>query len=139
MTQLDLFQYMIGNADYSVQGRHNMKVLTPKLSMNDIGIPIPYDFDYSGLVDASYAVPGDNLGISSVTQRYFLGSCRSEHDIQEAINGLESKKDQFFKVIDDFKYLDERERSSMKKYLESFFVDVKRKGFYKYSVLTACK
>ncbi len=43
---------MIGNTDYSSAYRHNEKLLFVDGNI----MPIPYDFDMSGLVDASYAV-----------------------------------------------------------------------------------
>ena len=38
-------------------------------------IPIPYDFDFSGLVDAPYATPPDVLKIANVRQRFYRGYC----------------------------------------------------------------
>ena len=49
-----MFEYMIGNLDFSLIAEHNFKLVQrPNLAV----FPIPYDFDYSGLVDASYALP----------------------------------------------------------------------------------
>ncbi|MFC2096584.1 hypothetical protein ACFLQ3_02680 [Bacteroidota bacterium] len=39
-------------------------------------IPVPYDFDFAGLVNADYANPAEVLDIENVTERYFLGLCR---------------------------------------------------------------
>ncbi|WP_422356313.1 hypothetical protein [Roseivirga pacifica] len=139
MTTLDLFQYMIGNADYSVQGRHNMKVIRSKDVMEQEGVPVPYDFDYSGLVDAGYAVPGDQLGIDSVKERYFLGACKTEAEIEEAVVGLKAKKPELFEVIDTFEYLNSKEKTAMKRYLEEFFSAVEKNSFYNYSILSTCK
>ncbi|MCK4990898.1 MAG: hypothetical protein KAS29_10450, partial [Bacteroidales bacterium] len=52
MDKVALFQYMIGNGDFSVTGRHNLKIITLK-DQRVIGfVPVPYDFDYTGLVNA---------------------------------------------------------------------------------------
>ncbi|GAB3845448.1 hypothetical protein GCM10028822_03900 [Hymenobacter terrigena] len=66
-----VFQYMIGNTDWSVLYRHNIRLLARSLSTPPI--PVAYDFDYSGLVMAPYAVPPEQLGITSVRQRLFRG------------------------------------------------------------------
>jgi hypothetical protein len=39
--------------------------------------PIPYDFDYSGLVDATYALPPPGMGITTVRDRVYRGPCRT--------------------------------------------------------------
>ena len=79
----DFFQYMIGNTDYSSAYRHNEKLLFVD---GDI-IPVPYDFDMSGLVDASYAVvsqvQGEELSITDVTQRLYRGFKRNEAVYQQ--------------------------------------------------------
>ncbi|MFC6225241.1 hypothetical protein ACFP2F_18485 [Hymenobacter artigasi] len=66
-----MFQFMIGNTDWSVPYRHNIRLLTR--SRNTPPIPVAFDFDYSGLVMAPYAVPPEQLGITSVRQRLFRG------------------------------------------------------------------
>ena len=45
----DFFQFMIGNTDFSIAYQHNEKLIYAK----DMIIPVPYDFDMSGLVNAS--------------------------------------------------------------------------------------
>ena len=52
---LCLFEYMISNTDWNVSLLHNIKLIRKK-DTKEI-IVVPYDFDYSGLVNADYAVP----------------------------------------------------------------------------------
>jgi len=116
-----LFMYMIGNPDYSVAGRHNVKILGLE-GFGSVGYtPVPYDFDYSGLVNASYAIPGDDLGITSVRERYFLGLCRDDGAYLEAINTIHSHREEILDLIRSFPYLEPRERDDMVRYLEGFF------------------
>ena len=61
MTRVALFEYMIGNLDWSVPVRHNIKLIVPKEDSNAIAFPVPYDFDYSGLVKTDYAIPPPEL------------------------------------------------------------------------------
>ena len=122
--QLDvvtLFMYMIGNADFSVTGRHNVKVLgMPGFGTEGYTL-VPYDFDYSGLVNANYAVPGENLGISSVRERYFLGLCRDDNAYMAAIDEINQYREDILKVVNDFKYLDEKDKQDVISYLEEYF------------------
>ena len=64
-----LFQYMIGNTDWNMKLRHNIKMV--QLADQDYPTPIPYDFDYSGLVNAPYANPHPIMPVASVRERYF--------------------------------------------------------------------
>lgn len=115
------FMYMIGNADYSVVGRHNLKIL----GIGNFGsrgfTPVPYDFDYSGLVDASYAHPSENLGIRSVRERYYLGLCREDEAYRIAIDKLDIHREEIQELVRSFPYLDEKEKEQMMGYLESYF------------------
>jgi hypothetical protein len=73
---LELFQYLIGNTDFSVFGGHNVVVVQSESGL----IPVAYDFDWSGLVNASYARPDPRLGTRSVRERVFRGMCRPDAD-----------------------------------------------------------
>jgi hypothetical protein len=134
-----LFQYMIGNSDYSVTGRHNVKLLTNTNPFNRITIPVPYDFDYTGLVNAHYAVPGENLGIKSVTERYYLGACRPSGQHQTTIDYFFEKKDEIFELVKDFEYLSEKDREAVVYYLETFFNDAATKYFIGSSLESTCR
>ena len=58
MDRVTLFNYMIGNTDWTVTYQHNIKVLINSLSDKpNLGIAVPYDFDYSGLVRCALCNP----------------------------------------------------------------------------------
>jgi hypothetical protein len=139
MDQVAFFHYMIGQCDYSVTGRHNLKILTLKEYGPTGFIPVPYDFDYTGLVNTNYAVPTENLGITSVRQRYFLGSCRSEKEYEETIAWLASYREEIENLILNFEYLEEGERVEMVEYLESYFKETEQKGFIRRSIESTCR
>ena len=136
---MSFFQYMIGNADYSITGRHNLKLIKFKDPLKPYPIPVAYDFDYSGLINASYAVPGENLGLTSVTQRYFLGACREDPQYIYAIDHIQSKKDGIFAKIDSFTYLDERSRKEMIKYLDQYFTTTGQPRFIEKQIRSTCR
>jgi hypothetical protein len=133
-----MFNYMIGNADYSVAGRHNVKLLKSEDLSTPLAIPVPYDFDYSGLVDTNYAQPGENLGIESVRERYFTGPCRTEVAYNATIEDLVAKKQAIFKQIEDFPYLDSKEKQIMIDYLDSFYKSASHKGFVQRNIISTC-
>ncbi len=122
MDLVALFQFMIGNADYSIAGRHNVKILGLPGFGSEGYTPVPYDFDYTGLVNAEYALPGENLGITSIQDRYFLGLCREESEYQQVIDHLEKHRDEILEMINSFPYMKEKKKSEMISYLEGFFI-----------------
>lgn len=69
---VDVFQYMIGNTDWSGVEMHNMELV---LTTENRYTTVPYDFDFSGLVDARYARPDPSLPLRRVRQRLFRGFC----------------------------------------------------------------
>ena len=67
LTTMALFEYMIANTDVSIIKLHNVKLMVTE--QRDI-YPVPYDFDFSGLVDTPYANPDPKLGIATVRDRH---------------------------------------------------------------------
>lgn len=118
---LAVFQYMIGNVDYSVYGRHNVKFLgLPGYGTAGYS-PVPYDFDYTGLVNTYYAIPSEKLGIRSVRERYYLGPCRGDDAYVSAIQHISLCKEEIYQMVDDFEYLDQKNKNEMIAYLEQYF------------------
>ncbi len=113
-----LFQYMIGNTDWGSYTRHNMKV---------VGIDgrrpfaVPYDFDYSGLVAADYAVPSPDIPIPNVRQRYFLGLCHDAAFYQTIFDEFKAHKKQLLSRCEQFPGLSYQSRQDALYYLREFF------------------
>jgi len=116
-----LFQYMIGNSDYTIPRRHNVKILGLPGYGSTGYTPVPYDFDYSGIVNADYAIPGEILGIKSVTERYYLGPCRETHEYRESIDYIITHKDEILDLITSFPHLDPSGKKEIVDYLTEFF------------------
>jgi len=139
MDQMAMFQYMIGNGDYSVTGRHNLKLLAlPNPAIVGF-VPVPYDFDYTGLVNTEYAIPGETLGIKSVRERYFLGPCRAKSLYLNAINRIVSFRDEINDLILNFEYLDEDAKMDMIGFLETFFVAAEDEDFIEDNITITCR
>lgn len=117
-----LYQYMIGNEDWNIPQLKNVKCV--EMEDNHI-IPVPYDFDFSGLVNTSYAIPrfGD-LGVKTITERYFLGYKANEATFQESIKLFKEKKSDLFQYVNEFDLLGKNDRVAITTYLDSFFVQI---------------
>jgi hypothetical protein len=122
--QNDFFQYMIGNTDYSTAYQHNQKLL---FTTENTTVPLPYDFDMAGLVDASYAVvsqvQGEVLEIEDVTQRLYRGFERDEAVFQKVRKDYLEKKARIFEVVDglESQFENAKEFQITRDFLEDFF------------------
>lgn len=86
----DVFQYFIGNTDWSAivapEGRDNCcHNIVPFARADGLLVPVPYDFDSSGMVDAGYSMPSDFLPIASNRQRLYRGRCRPMAELQPVL------------------------------------------------------
>jgi hypothetical protein len=121
MDRVALFMYLIGNTDYSVSGRHNLKILGMPGFGSEGYTPVPYDFDIAGIVDAYYANPREGLGLTSVRVRYFQGPCRSDEAFMEAIEHINQYREEILTLVSEFEYLDSKNKKKVLKYLEDYF------------------
>ncbi len=113
-----VFQYMIGNTDWSFGNEHNVKML--KLGTGKI-VPIGYDFDYAGLVAALYAVPHESLPIKSVKERYYKGIDCSAKEIQMLNDFFLAHKTALTQFSDTFPFLEKDAHRDVALYLKSFY------------------
>jgi len=123
-----LFQFMIGNLDFDmVSGHagedccHNSKLMAATATSRENVIPVPYDFDYSGFVDAPYAIPPESLNVPNVRTRRYRGMCRHNDQLPEAIAHFQSRRAALLGVIDGQTRLSESSRRSARSYIEDFY------------------
>lgn len=114
-----VFQYMIGNQDWDVRMARNVKTIRPK--NGGAIILVPYDYDFSGFVDAPYAVPNPDLGILSIKERVYMGAKDNEMMIRLALEKTLLKKEALYAVIKDCKMLNSDVRWELTTYLDTFF------------------
>ena len=139
MDRIAIFNYMIGNYDWAVPGLQNLLALTRPLSEQPhLGIVVPYDFDYTGLVNASYAIPPETLPIKSIRQRMYRGICRSEEDFRKSLNEFREKKEEIYAVIREFPYLRESSKKDIINYLGTFYRDLENRNILVQILLRDC-
>ena len=122
MDKLAIFNFMIGNYDWGIPGEHNVKIFRPgTFSANNKPIAIPYDFDWTGIVNPSYGIPADNVGITNIRQRIFAGICRSREVYTRDLEEFSRKKEELYRVINEFPYLSQSSKKDMIAYIEGFY------------------
>lgn len=117
------FQYMIGNADYSVTVGHNYKIIYH----DEKFLVIPYDFDLAGLVNADYGKSSDVQNLRFMgdqpAARVYRDSPRDPALVEQIRQEYLSNKDAIFGQLERTKELfdNEDEYSEAELYINKFF------------------
>jgi hypothetical protein len=126
------FQFMIANTDFSTAYQHNEKLFFIDEKM----VPVPYDFDMSGLVDASYAVVSqiakEELPITDVKQRMYRGFKRDPQIYKEIRQQYLDKKGDMLAVFDKYEsiFYDDREFRMAKQFILDFYEVIENENSY---------
>ena len=125
-----VFNYMIGNLDWSMRAGppeegccHNGRLL---MAPNAPGryIPVPYDFDFSGLVDAPYATPPEGIKVGNVKQRLYRGYCAHNQYSSALAAQMSARRAELIGLVTSVPGMDGKTQSKAANYLEGFFRDV---------------
>jgi hypothetical protein len=136
MTALSLFEYMIGNTDVSLYRLHNIRLVRDPAGHT---YPVPYDFDYSGLVNARYAIPDKQFNLASVRERLYLGPCRTPEELEPVLARFRSVREPVLALYDRVPNLDAGYRKDARGYLEQFFRLIDRPENVKRTFVDACR
>ena len=118
--RMAVFQYLIGNTDWSIQYRQNIKLIN--VDKSSLPIAVPYDFDHAGMVEAPYANPAPELKMLSVVERRYRGYCMADmQDFDETFSLYREKKDAIYALYSESVLLDEKSIKSAVKYLDGFY------------------
>lgn len=114
---MSVFLYMIGNTDWSLPYLHNIRVFTRDAHY----VPIPYDFDWSGVVNAPYARPDARLGTRTVTERVWRGPCYPREVIAQAVERLLAARDAIYALYRSHGPLDPGVLRESLEYYDEFY------------------
>ena len=124
MMLVSMFQYMIGNTDWSLPNNHNVRYVQVKTDTISFPYVVPYDFDYCGLVNAPYAIPQPEFGIERVTDRYYRGIPGQKEQVAEMVKLFKEKQEVITSLIMNFDLLKKSVREGMVNYINSFYKDL---------------
>lgn len=123
---ISVFQYMIGNTEYSLHRAepdddccHN----TDLMAIDQVPpyVPLAYDFDFAGLVSAPYAEPNPRYRLRTVRQRLYKGMCRNNDLLPDTVQLFLDNKDAVYELIDELELFDKKSRKHLTGYLDMFF------------------
>lgn len=125
-----LFFHMIANHDWSMlvgpdnECCHNGKLFGAGKGSRDELVFVPYDFDYSGFVNAPYAAAPESLKISTVKTRYYRGDCSLNSELPAAAQLIRDRRGMIEEAVRSTPFLDEKAANGAVKYLAPFFKDI---------------
>jgi hypothetical protein len=145
LTLMTLFQYMVGNTDWSAaEGRpndrccHNVAVFGEEGV--DLNTVVPFDFDQTGLVNPPYAAPPDpTLGIRRITDRKYRGLCEHNPELADAIAVFNQKRPELEALFkrEDLPYPKDRQQAL--KYVGSFYDTINDPAKLEKKILDSCR
>jgi len=138
---INVYQYLIGNTDFSlIRGPNDDNCCHNSVPFTDGSnvTPIPYDLDFSGLVNAPYAEPHPKFKIRSVLVRQYRGQCSNNVLLPETIAYFQSKQAEIYGLVDELADLDKKSRTQVTRYLDSFFEVVSNEKTIQKKLLKEC-
>lgn len=132
-----VFQYFIGNTDFSEAALHNVELL---LTDDAITMPVAYDFDFAGAVDARYASVDTLLPIQRVRQRLFRGYCTDAESYAKAFAVFQEKRPQIYALYSDSigNLMDRGKVRETLRYFDEFYETINNKRAAKRSIVDSC-
>jgi hypothetical protein len=135
LLNLSVFNYMVGGHDWSMYALHNVRLVA---TLNGRLLPVPYDFDFTGLVDTRYAIPDPRLGIKSVRTRLNRGPCRTPEQLEPTLARFRAAREAVLALYDSLPELDKRYAKNATEYLDEFFRTINRPGDVKAELVEVC-
>jgi len=120
-----VYQFLIGNTDFSpIAGApergccHNYVLYSAESGRF---VPVPYDFDHSGLVDAPYAKPNEAFKIRNVRERLYRGRCANNAFIPASLERHRQVRESIYELVDELPGADGRTEREATRYIDAFF------------------
>lgn len=131
-----LFQYFVGNTDFSVSALHNVELVARDTSV----IPVAHDFDWTGLVNARYATPDPRVGVQRVRDRVYRGFCVPPESFARAVERFNAQRTAIYALLTDSvgRLMDKGVAEDSKAYFDEFYQTINNPREFKRSVVDMC-
>ena len=132
-----VFQYLIGNTDFSVFALHNIELIGLP---DGNALPVPFDFDFSGMVDARYATVDPKLSVSRVRDRLMRGYCVPSEEYTKVFTLFNEKKDAIYALYNDAlgKLMRPKLAEATLKYYDDFYKTINDPRRAKSEIISSC-
>lgn len=137
-----IFQYLIGNVDFSpIAGSEGECCHNYEIFGDDSGslVAIPFDFDFSGIVNAPNAVPDTERGVTRVGQRVYRGWCENNGYIGASLARLREKRDVLYAEVAGLEELEPSVRDRVALYMDGFYEIVDDPQAVERDIIGSCR
>ena len=122
---VDMFQYFVGNTDWSAlagpAGSECCHNVVPMARADGVLVPIPYDFDATGIVNPPYALPAAGLSIRDVRVRLYRGQCRDAADLTASYEPFQRRRAEIAALFDQQKARLGKTLDTVRAYIDDFY------------------
>lgn len=132
-----VFQYLIGNTDWSIAGLHNIELMAQP---DGRVIPVAFDFDFSGAVNARYATVDPSLTVRRVRERLYRGYCGPEEEYSKVFALFNEKKPAIYALYTDSigKLMSPRIVKETMEYFDEFYKTINDSRRAKREIAESC-
>ena len=118
--RMAVFEYFIGNTDWSVEFLQNIKLIAADSVAE--AIAVPYDFDLSGIVNSPYAKPAPELEMTSVRQRRYRGYCIKDMSLFDSTIAFYNRlKPAIYDLYTNCSLIDEKYKKITIEFFDQFY------------------
>jgi hypothetical protein len=136
--KLSVFQYLIGNKDWYVTSRHNI-IIMQSTGSEPVNYAVPYDFDFSGFVNAPYTYPAGESEDPLSDRRVFKGLCYTEDEFRQVFDYFRELKPVFKSVVREQKIITAASRRHILSYMNEFYITINSRILIKEKFLGHCE
>ena len=137
-SRLSVFQFMIGNKDWYVSSKKNIILMQPEDTTLK-PVAVPYDFDFSAFVNASYTRPPDVPFEYLQDRRVYKGVCQDSDDFSEILAFYREIKPEFKSIIENMDLIPRYSLIRNKQYIEEFYTFIEDPEIIKARFLESCE
>jgi len=136
--KLAVFQYMIGNKDWYVSSRKNIVIMQHSDTLK-LPYAVPYDFDFSGFVNAAYTKPRGVPEDLLAERRIYKGICYTFDEFSDIVKYFEDKRPVFESIIKKQKLISLYTRKEILVYIDQFYTILGDSEMIKKEFLVNCE
>jgi hypothetical protein len=143
LLMFEVFQFLIGNTDWSSTQAsdggpccHNAKLIG---TMAGPVIPVPYDFDWSGVISAPYAIPDPQVGVHHVRDRRYWGICRPPEEFVGVFSLFNDQREAIYELWRGQEGLEESRLDHTIEYFDEFYEIISDSRRTRREILLKCR
>jgi hypothetical protein len=137
-----LHQFLIGNTDFSpiraAPGEtccHNYVLFGAEKGSI---LPIPYDFDMTGIVNAPHSEPNPNFNLRNVRQRLYRGRCANNEHVTASVQRFIDRKEGIYDLVTSNESYRQKTRKETLRYLDGFYIIIESPKLVQSQLVRKC-